>query len=85
MDTLRVGLAERSYPILIGDGLLDTPAAWLAHVPCRDLFIVTNVTVAPLWLPQLRRALEGRRLASIALPDGEAFKTLATLATPQRV
>jgi len=81
MDTLRVGLADRSYPIFIGDGLLATPDAWLSHLRSRDLFIVTNATVGPLWLPQLSSALGGHRLASIALPDGEAFKTLATLGT----
>ena len=82
METLSVGLAERSYPIFIGDGLLDTPDAWRSRLRSRDLFIVTNVTVGPLWLPKLRAALGGaHRLASIALPDGEAFKTLATLGT----
>jgi len=81
MDTLKVGLGTRSYPILIGDRLLARPETWLAHVPNRDLFVVTNVTVAPLWLPQLSCALAGRRLSSIALPDGEVHKTFATLGT----
>lgn len=81
MDTLRVGLADRGYPIFIGHGLLAAPDAWLSQLRSRDLFVVTNVTVGPLWLPQLTRALVGHRVASIALPDGEAYKTLATLGT----
>ena len=81
MDTLSVGLGTRSYPIFIGDRLLTRPGTWLAHVPHQDIFVVSNTTVAPLWLAQLTGALAGRRVASIALPDGEVHKTFATLGT----
>jgi len=76
MRTLTVNLRERSYPILIGPGLLE--AGWEA---VRDslgkrVAIVTNEVVAPLYLDRLRNALEklGVATAAVILPDGEAHK-----------
>jgi len=79
MERLHIDLGERSYPILIGAGLLHDPALVGGSVAARDVLVVTNATVAPLYLARLERALQGKRVASVALPDGEQHKTLATL------
>jgi 3-dehydroquinate synthase len=80
VDTLEVELADRSYPILIGDGLLEQPELFQQHVRARDVLLVSNTTVAPLYLPQLAAALQPRRLVEVILPDGEAHKTLSSAA-----
>ena len=80
MERLHIDLGERSYPILIGPGLLHDAAVVGGSVAARDVLVVTNTTVAPLYLAHLERSLEGKRVASVALPDGEQFKTLETLA-----
>jgi 3-dehydroquinate synthase len=76
-----VSLGDRSYPIVIGRGLLGDPTALAEGVAAKDVLIVTNVTVAPLYVARLTQALGTRRVAAIALPDGEGHKTLATLST----
>lgn len=79
MQTLRVELGERSYPIYIGSDLLSNPALLAQHIAGRQVAVVTNETVAPLYLETLKRALEGYALTSVILPDGEAFKNWETL------
>ena len=79
MQTVRIDLGPRSYPILIGSGLLDRPAVVGQVVTARDVLVVTNRTVGPLYLDALLRGLEGKRSGSVALEDGEQFKTLDTL------
>ena len=74
-----IALGERSYPILIGPDLLSDREVFGEHVPARNLLIVTNTTVAPLYLEQVRGALHGRRIGVIELPDGEQYKTLASM------
>ncbi len=80
MNTLKVELGDRSYPILIGEGLLLQPDLVRQHVPSRDILIVSNTTVAPLYMEPLATALKGRRVVEAVLPDGEAHKNLATVA-----
>ena len=75
---LTIDLGSRSYPILIGPGLLSDAASLAGAIRARDVMLVSNVTVAPLWAPRLRAALDGFRLAECILPDGERYKTLAT-------
>ena len=79
MHTLNVELGTRSYPILIDAGLLGLPEGLAAQVAARDVLIVSNTTVAPLYLPAVSAALQPRRLLPVILPDGEAHKTLANL------
>jgi len=74
--TLRVELGERSYPIYIGPHLLNDPEIYRQHIPGRQVMVVTNETVAPLYLEGVRGALEGFQVASVVLPDGERYKTL---------
>ncbi|MBB1518161.1 3-dehydroquinate synthase [Aquipseudomonas guryensis] len=79
MRTLTVDLGERSYPIYIGAGLLARADLFKAHLTGRQVAIVTNETVAPLYLQKLEASLSGCELMAIVLPDGEAFKTWETL------
>ena len=76
MLSLNVSLAERSYPILIGPGLLADGRQLAALLPARDLLLVSNTTVAPLYAAQVHAALADRRIVDVRLPDGEQYKTL---------
>ena len=78
MQTLTVNLGERSYPILFGAGLLRSPTLLALHIPQRDLLLVSNTVVAPLYAARLKQALSDRRIIEVILPDGEAHKTLAS-------
>ena len=78
-ETLTVELGDRSYPIVIGDGLLDSGFDLSAYLPGRTCLIVTNETVAPLYLDRLKACLPGIEVESVSLPDGEQYKTLATV------
>jgi 3-dehydroquinate synthase len=77
MRELRIDLGGgRDCPILIGSGLLGHEVL-REHVPERATLIVTNRTVEPLYLERVVSALAGRPTATLALPDGEQYKTLA--------
>lgn len=75
-----IALGERSYPILIGPGLLTDAATLRANIKARDLLIVTNETIAPLYLSPLTSALDDCRIETVVLPDGESYKTLESFA-----
>ena len=81
MQTLTVGLAERSYPIQIGEGLLGQVELLLPYLPHKRAAVVTNTTIAPLYLEPLRTILQaqGVETISIILPDGEVYKNAETL------
>jgi len=81
MQTLTVGLAERSYPIYIGSDLLGCAELLLPHLPHKRAAVVTNTTVAPLYLEPLRAMLQahGVDMIPIILPDGEQYKNSETL------
>ena len=79
MHTLNVELASRSYPILIDAGLLGHAESF-AHLAARDVLVVSNSTVAPLYMARLRQSLGARRVVEVILPDGESHKTLANMA-----
>ncbi len=83
MHTLTVGLADRSYPIHIGHGLLARPELFLPHLPHGKVAVVTNTTVGPLYLERLKATLEQSGIGTIAvvLPDGEQHKNWETLNT----
>jgi 3-dehydroquinate synthase len=78
VQTLQVDVGHSRYPIAIGCGLLTNRGLLDAHVRGRDLLIVTNTTVAQLYLAKLNDTLAGRRVAECILPDGEQHKTLQT-------
>lgn len=80
MSTLTVELGERSYPIYIEEGLLSSAQRWTQHIGGRQVLLVSNETVAPLYLPQLREQLAADfQLTEVILPDGEVHKSLAVL------
>lgn len=72
-------LGERSYPIHIGPGLLSETALYEPHIRGRQIMLVTNETVAPLYADTVRNALSAYQVESVVLPDGEAFKNLDVL------
>ena len=75
-QTLHVDLDERSYPIYIGTGLLGRAELYQRHIPGKQVMVVSNETIAPLYLEQVLTALSGFQKSSVILPDGEKFKTL---------
>lgn len=79
MKTLTVELGDRSYPILIGPGLMQDPELLRKHIPGNKVLIVSNTTVAPLHAQPLLDALADREVELIELPDGEQYKNLDTL------
>jgi len=79
MKTLTVELADRSYPIYIGAGLLYDPSFLLPHVNHHQVSIVTNTTLAPLYLDKVRQLLDSTQVDVVELPDGEQFKNFQTL------
>jgi 3-dehydroquinate synthase len=81
MQTLTVGLGDRSYPIHIGSGLLERAELLQPHVPRKRVAIVSNTTVAPLYLEKLQRTLQSIGISSVTaiLPDGEEYKNFETL------
>jgi 3-dehydroquinate synthase len=83
MQTLKVELADRSYPIHIGKNLISDASLILPYLKRKHVAIVTNTTVAPLYLEQLSQSLQaaGVTVIAIILPDGEAYKNSATLNT----
>jgi 3-dehydroquinate synthase len=76
---LEVELGDRSYPILIGPGLIADPACYGAAIRGRQVLVVSNETVAPLYLDALLAGLAGFDCHRVILPDGEQYKTLDTL------
>ena len=80
-STLTVDLGDRSYPIVIGRALLDGNFDLAPYLRSADCLVVTNETVAPLYLERLLPNLQGLTVSSVCLPDGESYKTVATLQT----
>lgn len=81
MVKLTIDLGNRSYPIYIGSSLLENRSLYEPAIKGRNVLIVTNETVAPLYLDRIKRTLEGYNVHSVILPDGEKHKTLAVLET----
>ena len=78
-----VDLGSRSYPILIGAGILGDSNLIAPHLTGNRVVVVTNDTVAPLFLERIQQSLQkaGKDVLAIRLPDGEQFKTWETLNT----
>ena len=77
---IEVGLGERAYSIHVGAGLLDDGASWRPSLRGPRALVVTNETIAPLYLDRVRARLDGITHAALVLPDGEAYKTLESCA-----
>ncbi|KAL0449707.1 UNVERIFIED_CONTAM: 3-dehydroquinate synthase, chloroplastic [Sesamum latifolium] len=80
---VEVDLGDRSYPIYIGSGLLNQPELLQRHIHGKQVLVVTNTTIAPLYLDKTISALtDGNpnvKVESVILPDGEKFKDMETL------
>ncbi|KZR35472.1 3-dehydroquinate synthase [Enterobacter genomosp. S] len=83
MERITVTLGERSYPITIAAGLFNDPASFLPLKAGDQAMLVTNETLAPLYLERVRHLLEqaGVKVDSVILPDGEQYKSLTVLDT----
>ncbi len=81
MISLKVNLGERSYPICIGHNLLTQEELLTQHIPGNSALVVTNETVAPLYLDKVEASLSGLRHKALILPDGEEHKNLNVLNT----
>jgi 3-dehydroquinate synthase len=79
MKTLTVNLNERSYPIHIGQNLLGQAELLTPHIHGQQVLVVSNETVAPLYLEQTLKSLTDFQCESVILPDGEKYKTLDTV------
>jgi 3-dehydroquinate synthase len=78
MQQLQVDLADRSYPIFIGEDLISKSDLFSQYISGRQICVVTNSTVAPLYLDKLSASLSDYQIDQVILPDGEEFKTLQT-------
>lgn len=79
MKTLTVELGDRSYPIYIGPELLDKADYYHSHIPGKQVLVVSNTTVAPLYLEAVKSSLATYQVEEVILPDGEQYKTLDTV------
>ena len=76
MKKLLVDLGDRSYPIYIGSDLLNQSELYTQYIKAKQVIVVTNETVAPLYLDRILKSLHGFDVETVILPDGEQFKTL---------
>jgi len=79
MQRLSLDLGERSYPILLGSGLLQAQDVLEPYLGREGVLVVTNETIAPLYLDEALKMMGGRKAGQLILPDGEQYKTLDTL------
>ncbi|NDI87455.1 bifunctional shikimate kinase/3-dehydroquinate synthase AroKB [Undibacterium crateris] len=81
IQTLHVNLGERSYPIYIGQHLLNDAPILTKAIQAKRVVIVTNTVVAPLYLSALQQQLQdiGKTVSAVILPDGEEHKHWTTL------
>lgn len=82
MKTINIDLGKRSYPIYVGENLIHDSALIQKHIASKNIVIVTNSTIAPLYLDIIIKTLgDEKNIIPIILPDGEQFKNLETLNT----
>ena len=80
MKTININLEKRSYPIYVGEGLLENYALVKENIPNKKVAIITNDKVAPLYLQKISNILATEKdIIPIILPDGEVFKNFESL------
>jgi len=79
MKKLIVDLGERAYPIFIGEGLIDQADLVRPFIKGHQVLIVTNTTIAPLYLERAKQAFTDYEVQTVILPDGEEYKNLEVL------
>lgn len=78
-NTMQVQLGDRSYPIYMEAGNLNKAELLTRHIKAKQVLIVTNETIAPLYLEQVSMHLQQYQLEVVVLADGEQYKNLATM------
>ena len=81
MHKIIVELGKRSYPIYIGSDLLTKTELYSQHINSKQVIVISNETIAPLYLDSVLKQLTDFQVASVILPDGEQFKTLEYIST----
>lgn len=76
-----VRLGKRSYPIYIGNHILDQAQPLQQHIKAQQVALITDENVAPLFLPPLRKILKDYKLLTITLASGEQYKNLESAET----
>jgi 3-dehydroquinate synthase len=79
MQILNVDLDDRSYPIYIGSDLLSQTELLQKHINGSQVLVVSNDTVAPIYLATVRESLKSYHYSEVILKDGEQYKTLEAL------
>jgi len=80
MKTININLEKRSYPIYVGEGLLENYGLLKKHISNKKVAIITNDKIAPLYLEKISNTLSvEKEIIPIILPDGEVFKNFETL------
>ncbi|MBT8059898.1 MAG: 3-dehydroquinate synthase [Gammaproteobacteria bacterium] len=78
MKTIDVKLESHDYPVYLGHGLLSDAGLWSRHLGGGQILVVSNETVAPLYLEPLQAALGPHHVKTHIIPDGEQYKTTET-------
>ena len=78
LKILNVDLGDKSYPIYIGRDLLSDKTCFEKHISGQQVMVVTNSTVAPIYLDKVIKLLDKSNVEVTILPDGEQYKTLET-------
>ena len=80
-ETININLGKRSYPIYVGEHLLTNGDLFEKHISNKKVAIVTNETIAPLYLQKISETFKdiNKEIIPIILPDGEVFKNFETL------
>ena len=81
LKILNVDLGDKSYPIYIGRDLLSDKTYFEKHISGQQVMVVTNSTVAPIYLDKVIKLLDKFNVEATILPDGEQYKTLETTKT----
>jgi len=81
MNVLNVDLGERSYPIMMGCRLRNSASSLAPYIKGEQVLVVSNETIAPLYLEKLLANIDARTLDTLVLPDGEEYKNTDTLNT----
>ncbi len=81
MKQLNLDLGEKSYPIYIGQNLLNQEELLISHISGKQVMIVTDAIVAPLYLSKVKNLLSSFEVIEVILPDGEEYKILDTVNT----
>jgi len=79
MEKINLNLGRHSYPIYIGPGLLDHIGSHAEISSNKTIFIITNDSIAPLYLNRVKKTFSGCRVDTYVIPDGESYKNLDSL------